>query len=96
MIFAINGPETVVCEDLYGCGIRMGLYLQGAAYLVNVVSIEEIDYSLQILGTVLSVATLAAWTKVMQSQQISPAEAWVVLGLITSFLVPLLSLEFVI
>ena len=75
-------------SDLYGIGVRIGLYLQGAAYLIGYICIKHIDLTVYLLGSLLAFSFLTSWNRLVDHVLISPAEAWIILLLIFSFLNP--------
>jgi len=79
-------------SDLYGTGIRIGLYLQSLGMLFSGVNIV-IQHKKGALGVKLLcasnvIAILSSWSAQCRARQMSPAEAWIVLNLVSMLFIP--------
>lgn len=73
-----NG-NAVAASDLYGKGVRIGIYLQVTGMLLSCCRKKARGMKLTCAASMLGM--LAAWTYLTQGGDISPAEAWLILGL---------------
>jgi hypothetical protein len=68
-----------VASDLYGNGIRVGLYLQTIGMLLT--SIRGKSRGIKLTSGAFLIAILASWSNLARKQEISPAESVIILGL---------------
>lgn len=72
------GSEQAATE-LYGLGVRIGMYLQGIAFLFRLTDTEPIP---PMSITLIPFSIYCGWAKVVSRRTISPAESLVVMGII--------------
>jgi hypothetical protein len=72
--------------DLYGSGIRIGIYMQTIGMLMSLVSAEKPNFKFAAATTTLAV--LLSWTILAQSKSFSACEAWLILSIIGTFVFP--------
>ena len=72
-----NSPAAA---DLYGIGIRIGIYLQSIGMLMSLVRQGRGSYKLAVSAN--TIAVLISWTILARRKAFSPCEAWLVLSII--------------
>lgn len=80
-----NG-NPLAAADLYGTGIRIGIYMQTIGMLMSLVSVEQAKFKFAAATT--SIAVLLSWTILAQRKSFSPCEAWLILSIIGTFVFP--------
>lgn len=91
--FAKRIGNNDAASDLYGLGIRIGLYLQGFSFVINSIFARPKERSSQVLPTVTIVfALLCSQSILAQDRSISPAELLVTINLTAIALGPALLL----
>ena len=74
-----NGSSPAAA-DLYGIGIRIGIYLQSIGMLMSLVREGRGSYKLAVSAN--PIAVLISWTILARREAFSPCEAWLVLSII--------------
>ncbi|KIW01006.1 uncharacterized protein PV09_07523 [Verruconis gallopava] len=69
-------------EDLYGFGVRMGIYVQALAFLIGFFNVLRLDPKAQFSGVVIAFTILVRWFMRLSNRDISVAELWVGLALL--------------
>ena len=83
-----NG-NPVAASDLYGLGVRVGLYLQSVGMLFSAARMHRKSGSgVKFLASVNIIAILSSWTVLVRNKVISPCEAWLVITLTSALTVP--------
>lgn len=80
-----NG-NPLAAADLYGAGIRIGIYMQTIGMLMSLVSVEQPKFKFAAATT--SIAVLLSWTILAQRKSFSACEAWLILSIIGTFVFP--------
>ncbi|KAJ9632496.1 hypothetical protein H2203_000901 [Taxawa tesnikishii (nom. ined.)] len=75
-------------EDLYGVGMRAGIYMQTAAFLIGFSNLIRLEAKSQFAGVILATQMLVRWFARKHERSISTAELWVGLALILIFTTP--------
>ncbi|KAH7108693.1 hypothetical protein B0J11DRAFT_449544 [Dendryphion nanum] len=78
--------NTTLASDLYGDGVRIGIYLQVLGMLLCCIRHKQSGIKLASSSTIL--ALLAAWSVRISKEDLSPVEAWIVLAIIGLIWVP--------
>ena len=74
-----NGSSPAAA-DLYGIGIRIGIYLQSVGMLMSLVRQGRGSYKLAVSAN--TIAVLISWTILARRKTFSPCEAWLVLSIL--------------
>ena len=83
-----NGSANAA-SDLYGLGMRVGVYLQVLGMLLYCFGSHKRSRSgIKLLSSAVCLAFLSSWTAYVTLQEISPCEAWLVLSLINAYGTP--------
>lgn len=83
-----NG-NTNAAGDLYGLGMRLGVYLQVFGMLLYCLgSHHRSRTGIKLLSSAVCLAFLSSWTALVSREQISPSEAWLVLSLVNAYAAP--------
>jgi hypothetical protein len=69
-------------EDMYGLGVRLGIYFQALAFLIGFANVLRLDPKSQFSGVVIAFAILVRWFTRLHDKSISTAELWVGLALL--------------
>ncbi|CAH0023486.1 unnamed protein product [Clonostachys rhizophaga] len=83
-----SGNE-VAAQDLYGLGVRLGIYLQAIGMCLSVLRLQANSFKITCSG--LMVAILVCWTRLVVEKEISPAEAFLIILLTSVLSYPALS-----
>jgi hypothetical protein len=87
-----SSGSATAASDLYGTGIRIGLYLQSFGMMLNGLAFVAKDkrgaVGVKLICASNIFAVLAAWSALCRSNQISPAEAWIVLNPVSVLFIP--------
>ena len=68
--------NTVAAADLYGTGIRIGIYLQTLGLLLSVSRFHRTSgKGIKLIISANMIAILASWTILVRRQEVSPCEA---------------------
>ena len=90
---ATEKPECPTTRDLkgqsmYGLGVRVGSYLQGFAFCLGSIKLQELDPKTQFSGIILAFQLLVRlWTS-FHADQISSSELWVGFAQLILFTTP--------
>ena len=83
-----NGSANAA-SDLYGLGMRAGVYLQVLGMLLYCFGSHKRSRSgIKLLSSAVCLAFLSSWTAYVSLREISPCEAWLVLSLINAYGTP--------
>src|SRR5208282_5105567 len=77
--------DTLAASDLYGLGIRVGIYTQSLGMLFAVVRMTRssgVGFKLASSANVFAI--LASWSIQVHRQEISPPEAWLIVTLMNA------------
>ena len=80
-----NGNPTAAA-DLYGIGIRIGIYMQTIGMLMSLVSAKQPNFKFAAATNTLAV--LLSWTILAQRKTFSACEAWLILSMVGMFVFP--------
>ncbi|PVH72949.1 hypothetical protein DL98DRAFT_659751 [Cadophora sp. DSE1049] len=81
--------SSIAAGDLYGAGVRVGIYLQGFGMLLPIFrSGTEHGRGLKIAAGCLTLSFLASWTLLASKKLFSPCEAYLILHILTSTSIP--------
>lgn len=80
-----NG-DTSAASDLYGIGVRIGIYLQSAGMLVALWEESGKGYKIAVSANVIGI--LVAWSILMERNTFSFSEAYLVVSEIGCFMIP--------
>src|SRR5271156_1660250 len=89
-----QGPgSSVAASDLYGIGVRLGLYLQTLGMLLSCISIlwqqkGAAAGAVKLATSSNMIAILVSWTILVRQNAISPVEGWLVLNLVAMLMIP--------
>ncbi|VUC31900.1 unnamed protein product [Clonostachys rosea] len=81
--------NEVAAQDLYGLGVRTGIYLQAIGMCLSILRLQANSFKLTCSG--LTVAILVCWTRLVVEKDISPAEAFLIILLTSVLSYPALS-----
>ncbi|KAF2198963.1 hypothetical protein GQ43DRAFT_137191 [Delitschia confertaspora ATCC 74209] len=81
------GSETAA-QDVYGIGVRVGLYLQGAGMILCMLRSRTSGAGVKLVSGSITISMLASWTVLASNMEFSPCEAYLVLFLLTAMLAP--------
>src|SRR5437762_8878800 len=83
-----NGSISAA-SDLYGLGMRLGVYLQVFGMLLYCYgSHHRSRTGIKLLSAAVCLSFLSTWTAFVSRQELSPCEAWLVLSLINAYGAP--------
>jgi ABC-type nickel/cobalt efflux system permease component RcnA len=74
--------NTDNAEDIYGFGVRLGIYFQALAFLIGFFNVLRLDPKSQFSGVVIAFTVLVRWFTRLRAHNISAAELWVGLALL--------------
>jgi hypothetical protein len=78
-----NAPgNTTKNEDIYGFGVRLGIYFQAFAFLIGFGNVLRLDPKSQFSGVVIAFTILVRWFTHLHAHDVSAAELWVGLALL--------------
>ena len=80
-----NG-SGLAASDLYGTGVRMGIYLQALGMIFACIRIKSAGIKLACAAIILAV--LGSWSILVARKDVSPAEAWVILSIVGTLWIP--------
>lgn len=78
--------NPAAAADLYGSGIRIGIYMQTIGMLMSLVGAEQPNFKFAAATNTLAV--LLSWTILAQRKSFSPCEAWLILSITGTFVFP--------
>jgi len=78
--------SSVAASDLYGTGVRVGIYLQTFGMLFSCIRLK--CSGMKLAGASIILALLGSWCVVLHRQEISPVEAWIILAMIGVLYLP--------
>lgn len=81
----VNG-NSGAAADLYGTGIRIGIYMQSIGMLMSLVSARQPKFKFAAATNTLAV--LLSWSILAQRKLFSACEAWLILSIIGTFVFP--------
>ncbi|KAM7215761.1 hypothetical protein V8F06_008871 [Rhypophila decipiens] len=68
--------NQVAAADVYGLGVRVGLYTQTIGMLIAAASFHT--GGIKLAGSAIMIAYLACWTQLARAGEFSPCEAWLI------------------
>lgn len=80
-----NDNSSSIASELYGTGVRLGIYLQSIGMIISYprkLSKKIAGIGVQLAAATVLIAFLASWTILVREQEISSCEAWLVLTLL--------------
>lgn len=78
--------NVLAASDLYGNGVRIGIYLQVLGMTLSCVRLKSKGLKLTCAASMLAI--LASWSILARRQDFSPAEAWMILSLSSMLFIP--------
>lgn len=82
----IGSPDAA--QDLYGLGVRLGLYLQGMGMIFSMVRSRKAGIGVKLATGSICISILVSWTVLASHREFSPCEAYLELFLLSSVLAP--------
>lgn len=80
------GGSSVAASDIYGTGVRFGIYFQVFGMLLSCIRLKS--QGLKLTSAASALAILVSWTILVQRKELSGAEAWMILSLVSLFVLP--------
>jgi hypothetical protein len=74
--------NTENAGDIYGFGVRLGIYFQALAFLIGFSNVLRLDPKSQFSGVVIAFTVLVRWFTRLNAHNISASELWVGLALL--------------
>ena len=75
-------------KDIYGLGVRIGIYCQVAAFMVGFQNLLRLEVKGLFGGVILSWTLLIRWFARAKRHDLSRPESWIAIALVLSFTVP--------
>ena len=83
-----NG-SSFAASDIYGLGIRVGLYCQAIGmFLAAIPGPKRASIGIKLTSSGYMIAILTSWTVLVQRQEMSPCEGWLILTLTGMLAIP--------
>ena len=88
-IFRRQNGNPDASADLYGLGIRVGIYLQVFGMLLSCIRCHErSNKGIRLLSSAVTTTLLLTWTVFVSRRQLSACESWLILTLINAYATP--------
>src|SRR5271163_1828400 len=84
-----NSGSALAASDLYGLGIRVGLYVQSGGMLLSCCPLNKrFGTGIKLASASNMIAILASRTVPVRNGEISPCEAWLIISLMAMLSIP--------
>jgi hypothetical protein len=80
-----NG-SGLAASDLYGTGVRVGIYLQALGMICTCIRLKSVG--LKLACSALILAVLSSWSILVARKDVSPAEAWLIISIVSILWLP--------